>query len=534
MQFLLLFERVFNYLCFKRLIELSMKRKRIWLLALLALSASMQAKVYNMQALGADPSGKRILTKVMDKALRAVEKDGGGTLYFPAGRYLTGPIHMVDNLTIELEAGAVLSFSDNFDDYLPFVRVRYEGLFMRTFSPLFYAEGKQNLCLKGEGTLEGNGHRWWKAIGEVTAKRSGKLDQHEWSDYQALWAKENAARVDEPYFPNQFFRPPFIQFLECKNIRIEGLTLQNSPFWTINPVGCDDIHIQGVTILNPSSNPKGPNTDGINPSSCRNVRISDCFISVGDDCVTIKSGKDEDGRVYGRACENITVSNCVMLSGHGGVVIGSEMSGGVKNISISNCVFDGTGNGIRLKSQRGRGGVVENLRVNNLVMRNIQGTAFIFNLFYWGGSAEVEPVTERTPIFRNIHISNVTGVGVNQVCAMTGIEEMPVEEVSFDNVNIQAKTGFLAKTAKNIHLSNVDISVDSGPSFSFTDCDGLVLNDVRSKKPLDRQAILELKDSKNVLIRDCFQKVPTDIFSKVTDSDVIWGQNYFKNVAKVN
>ncbi|MDD2257509.1 MAG: glycoside hydrolase family 28 protein, partial [Bacteroidales bacterium] len=146
-----------------------MKRIRIWLLALLALSASMQAKVYNMQALGADPSGKRILTKVMDKALRAVEKDGGGTLYFPAGRYLTGPIHMVDNLTIELEAGAVLSFSDNFDDYLPFVRVRYEGLFMRTFSPLFYAEGKQNLCLKGEGTLEGNGHRWWKAIGEVTA-----------------------------------------------------------------------------------------------------------------------------------------------------------------------------------------------------------------------------------------------------------------------------------------------------------------------------------------------------------------------------
>lgn len=135
--------------------------------------------------------------------------------------------------------------------------------------------------------------------------------------------------------------------------------------------------MHGVTIYNPSKDPKGPNTDGINPSSCRNVRISDCFISVGDDCITIKSGRDADGRKYGKACENITITNCVMLSGHGGVVIGSEMSGGVRRVTISNCVFDGTDSGIRLKSSRGRGGVVEELRVDNIVMKNIQRNAFI-------------------------------------------------------------------------------------------------------------------------------------------------------------
>ena len=177
------------------------------------------------------------------------------------------------------------------------------------------------------------------------------------------------------------------------------MTFQNSPFWTINPEFCDNVTISGITIFNPHS----PNTDGINPSSCKNVHISNCHISVGDDCITIKSGRDEDGRKYGRPTENVTITNCTMLSGHGGVVIGSEMSGGIKKITISNCVFDGTDRGIRIKSARGRGGIVEDIRVDNVVMNTIKEEAFIMDLFYDKSNA-VEPVSERTPIFRNIHI----------------------------------------------------------------------------------------------------------------------------------
>ena len=501
-------------------------KKLTILFSLLVFVFFSRAEVYNVKKLGADSQGVKKCTDIINRAIEKAAVDGGGTIYFPAGNYLTGPIHLKSNITLDLEAGAFLRFSGDFDDYLPYVSVRYEGIFMQTFSPLIYAAGAKNITLKGEGEIDGNGIKWWSAIKTImdNVRANGKVTHP--NKYQKLWIKENSNLVGGKNFKNEFFRPPFIQFIECQNINIEGITLKNSPFWTINPIGCDDVRVNGVTILNPDD---GYNTDGINPSSCRNVRISDCFISVGDDCVTIKSGRDEDGRNYGKPCENITVTNCMMLAGHGGVVIGSEMSGGVKNVTISNCVFDGTDNGIRLKSARGRGGVVENIRVNNIVMRNIRRTGFVFNLFYDKGS-KVEPVTERTPIFRNIHISNVTGVNVNNVGAITGIEEMPVAEVSFSNVNVKAKKGFIAKTAKNLHFSNIDIAVEEGPSLSFTDSKEIVLNDVRSGKPVKEQAVIELDACSQVLINNCFQMVPADVFTRIKDSDVIWGNNFLKMV----
>lgn len=174
------------------------------------------------------------------------------------------------------------------------------------------------------------------------------------------------------------------------------------------------------------------------------MRISDCFISVGDDCITIKSGRDADGRKYGKPCQNLTITNCIMLSGHGGVVIGSEMSGGVKRVAISNCVFDGTDAGIRLKASRGRGGVVEDIRVDNIVMKNIGRNAFIFDLFY-DKLSKPEPVSERTPVFRNIHLSNITGSDVKQIGYIKGIEEMPINELSFSNINMEAEKGLMLK-----------------------------------------------------------------------------------------
>ena len=275
---------------------------------------------------------------------------------------------------------------------------------MNSFSPLIYAKNCENIAITGRGTLDGRGHKWWEEIRRISAEVRQHGDVLTINELQKMWdaANPDAFEVGEYYqrtVKNRFFRPPFIQFQECENILISGVTIKNSPFWTINPVGCTNVVIDGVTIFNPSENPKGPNTDGINPSSCKNVRISNCLISVDDDCITIKSGRDKEGRNYGRPCENITITNCIMLAGHGGVVIGSEMSGGVKNITISNCVFDGTHNGIRLKASRGRGGVVENIRVNNIVMENILRDAFIMDLFY-DRHSEPEPVSERTPVFR--------------------------------------------------------------------------------------------------------------------------------------
>lgn len=494
---------------------------------------SATARTFDLRALGADTTGTVKCTELINSTIRQAASEGGGTLYFPAGTYLTAAIHLDDNITLDIESGATIAFSDDFEDYLPFVRMRWEGVFMNSFSPLIYAQGKENITITGRGVIDGRGHKWWaesmRLITEI--RKEGKTA--ETNALQQLWLDANKDCVFDPYYAptieRKFFRPPLIQFLECKNITIRGVKVMNSPFWTINPEGCDNIVIDGVTVFNPWENPKGHNTDGINPSSCRNVRIANCFISVGDDCITIKSGRDRDGRAYGRPCENLTITNCVMLTGHGGVVIGSEMSGGVKKVAISNCVFDGTNAGIRLKSSRGRGGVVEDIRVDNIVMNNITRDAFIFDLFYDKTSQE-EPVSERTPVFRNVGISNVIGTNLNRIGYISGITEMPIDGIAFSNVRMQAKEGFSAATATNLTFDNVDFSCDKGSAFSFDNCSGVMLNNVRSSAPLAATPVIDITKSTNVLLNNCFQMTAADLFVRTVDTELIKGQNYLQNV----
>ena len=437
-----------------------MKKTLLFLLTFLQICIlSVKAERIDMRLAGASPSGTKLNTVLINKTIEKLNANGGGTLFFPAGKYLTGTIKLKSNITIELEAGATLLFSDNFDDYLPYVEMRHEGIMMKSFSPLIYAVDAENITIKGEGKIDGQGKKWWDEFFRVIIdlKNNGKRDINK---YQTMWDQVNDAKVigseiNEDYseaLQRRFFRPPFIQPIRCKNVRIEGITIVNSPFWTVNPEFCENVTVDRVTIANPLS----PNTDGINPESCRYVHISNCHISVGDDCITLKSGRDLQARNLNAPNENITITNCTMLSGHGGVVIGSEMSGGVKKVVISNCVFDGTDRGIRIKSTRGRGGVVEDIQINNIVMRNIQEEAIVLDMLY--SKMPIEPVTDRTPIFRNINISNVTGSDVLMPIKIRGLEESPISNISFTNINIDGKQKCVFQNCTNIKMKDVFVN----------------------------------------------------------------------------
>ncbi|MEI7422191.1 MAG: glycoside hydrolase family 28 protein [Prolixibacteraceae bacterium] len=437
---------------------MSLKIRLIAIMLLLCVSV-LRAERIDMQKAGANITGSKLNTVLINTTINKLNANGGGTLFFPSGLYLTGAIRLKSNITIELEAGATLLFSDNFDDYLPFVEMRHEGILMKSFNPLIYAADAEHITIKGEGKIDGQGKKWWDEFFRVTTnlKNKGKQDINK---YQLMWDNANDvkalyAETNEDYIPSlqrRFFRPPLIQLIRCKNVKIEGITLVNSPFWTVNPEFSENVTIDKITINNPPS----PNTDGINPESCRYVHISNCHISVGDDCITLKSGRDLQGRKLNGPNENITITNCTMLSGHGGVVIGSEMSGSVRKVVISNCVFDGTDRGIRIKSTRGRGGVVEDIQVNNIVMRNIKEEAIIMDLYY--SKMPVEPMSERTPVFRNINISNMTGTDVRIPIRIRGLEESPITDIALTNINLQAKEECQFQNYQRIRLNEVFVN----------------------------------------------------------------------------
>ncbi len=492
-----------------------------------------RAERLNIKDVGGKSDGKTSNTKIIKDAVDRLSAGGGGTLFFPAGTYLTGPIVLKSNITVDIEAGATILFSDDFSEYVPFVEMRYEGVVMKSFSPMFYACEQENITIKGEGKIDGNGKRWWYAVFTIEGAHKDEVFRKEIEEYRLLWEKENPGFTIEEQsdwkrtLNKRFFRAPLMQPYKCKNFRVEGVTIVNSPFWTINPEFCENVQVHGITI----NNPDAPNTDGINPSSCKNVIISDCRITVGDDCITIKSGRDLQGRQYATPCENITITNCVMLAGHGGVVIGSEMSGDVRKVTISNCVFDGTDRGIRLKSTRGRGGIVEEIRVNNIVMKNIQKEAITFNLFY--SNVPAEPFSERTPVFRNIHIANLTGSEVNTACTVLGIEEAPISDITFSNINIDAKSGFQLNKTRNVTFDNVCVNTELGAAFKISESQNIYINNIRTTKPLSDKSLIEATDVKEVFISGCFPEKGSKSFLTLDGSKtdvIILMNNYLKRL----
>lgn len=477
------------------------------MVAFLALSTGNAQQYYDVTKFGAKKDSSARATAAIAKAIKAASAAGGGTVFFPAGKYLTGPIHLKSNITILIDAGAELHFSDDFDDYLPMVESRYEGVDVTSFSPLFYANSVENIAITGRGTIYGHGKKWWDFV-------EGYKEGQPRSRWQLEFDRLNRSILlpDDPkQMKRGFLRPPFIQFMHSNNILIQGIIIRDSPFWTINPQFCNNVTVHAVTIINPGHN--APNTDGINPESCSNVHISDCHISVGDDCITIKSGKDAPGRAKARPAENYTITNCTMLSGHGGVVIGSEMSGGVKKIVISNCIFDGTDRGIRIKTTRGRGGVVEDIRVNNIVMKNIGQQAIVLDMEY--AKVPEEPVSERTPRFRNIRLNNITAY-TREALYVNGLKEMPVSEISLNDVVFEAERGITINNAADISFNNVRVNTQTGPALKADAAERLtILNFEAARLPADTP-LLRLNDVKGARIQNCWPFERKQKFAEIT------------------
>jgi polygalacturonase len=449
---------------------------------------------YDVRNFGAVGDGAKLCTEAIRSAIASAEAKGGGAIYFPAGTFLTGPIRLESHITLFLDAGSILKFSTNFDDYLPMVPSRWEGIEVTNFSPLIYAQNAEDIAIRGRGTLDGQGRAWWNYLPVARTHKTENRDK-----WQQEFTRLNPHPLVAPSYKTLelgFMRPPFIQPYNCTNVLIEGVTIINSPFWTVTPLYCENVNIDNVIIHNPVS----PNTDGIDPDSCRKVHISNCDISVGDDCITIKSGRDADGRRVGKPAEDYVISNCTMANGHGGVTIGSEASAGVKNITVANCVFNGTDRGIRIKSTRGRGGVIEDVRISNIVMRNIKQEAIIITAFY--EKSQPEPVSERTPYFHDIRISGITG-DAKIAGEFTGLTEKPLQGISLTDVKLDSVTGITITDAQNIGLHNVTINTTRGPALTADQTSGLELDGLRTMEAPENTPLVDLRRVTNVFVHGC-------------------------------
>ncbi len=466
--------------------------------SIISVYAEAQNCVINIIDKGADPFGKEKCTKIINASIDSLSSIGGGEIYFPSGTYLTGPIELKSHITINISEGAVLKFSDDFDDYLPMVPSRWEGVRVKTFKSAISAYDATDITIKGRGLIDGNGKKWWNSW------QKGKDGSKTNSKWEKIFNENNQDVIKNNSYIQKmgsFLRPPLLMPYECTNVRVEGVTFKNPAFWTIMPVFSENVTIDGITIINPEDS---PNTDGIDPSSCKNVHISNTHISVGDDCIVIKSGRDADGREAGVATENITITNCTMLDGHGGVVIGSEMSGGVKRVTITNCVFKGTDRGIRIKTMRGRGGSVEDICVSNIVMYDIMREGIMINMHYH--ETPDEPVSERTPAIKNISISNIRINKAKQAIAIFGLKEMFAENISINNLNVQCNSGIYGDCASNIDLSNIRMSLDNGIPVEFKNSNKIQIRNLTVRDMKESEPVISLSYVQNVLVKDCFQQ----------------------------
>ncbi|RDV15435.1 glycoside hydrolase family 28 protein [Pontibacter diazotrophicus] len=410
---------------------------------------------FNIMAYGALADGKADNSAAIKAAIEACNQAGGGRVVVPAGKYLSGPIYLESNVNLHLEKGATILFSTNPKDYLPLVYTRWEGVELMNYSPLIYAFEEKNIAVTGEGTLDGqaNETNWWPWKGNKKyGWQAGTPNQTDDDKRAALFEMaENNVPVSERQFGEGFYlRPQFVQPYRCENVLIEGVTIINSPMWILNPVLCTNVTIQQVTVES-----QGPNSDGCDPESCKNVLIKDCYFNTGDDCIAIKSGRNADGRRINVPSENIIIQGCSMANGHGGVVIGSEISGGVRNVFAEDCTMNSPllDRALRIKTSSMRGGVVENVYLRNIEVGQVAEQIIRVNMFY-------EDEGPYLPTVRNIEVKNMTVKNGGKVgVLLEGYEQSPVENLRLINVKInKVDVPYKFSNVKDVFFNDVIIN----------------------------------------------------------------------------
>ncbi|MCR5394771.1 MAG: glycoside hydrolase family 28 protein [Bacteroidales bacterium] len=447
-------------------------------------------------------------TKAFNDAMKALGKVGGGHLIVPHGIWVTGPIVFESNVDLHLIDGAVIYFTGDFDDY-PIVDCYFEGLKTRRCQSPLSAKGKKNISITGFGTIDGHGDAWrWI--------RRSKLTESQWKDGLAsggvvgvingseIWAPTQPildalaqANMNVVQFDNEedwhkyrdFLRPVLLDFDSCENVLIEQVCFQNSPAWCLHPFRCRNVIINNILVVNPWFSQNG---DGLDLEASKDVLILNSKFDVGDDAICLKSGKDKDGRELNSPCQNVIVDGCSVYHGHGGFVVGSEMSSSVQNICVKNSTFLGTDVGLRFKSKRGRGGCVGNIYIDNINMIGIETDCILFDLNYSGLSASEEralhikkdvsmenipPVDETTPQFKDIYINDVTCKGCERAMYFNGIPEMPITNINIKNATITAEIGLSVNHSEDITIDNVQLTLPEGePEWSTYNVKNLVVN----------------------------------------------------------
>ena len=402
---------------------------------------------FNVVDYGAEEGGEAKATDAIQEAIDACHAAGGGRVVIPEGEWLTGSIKMKSFVNLHIAKGAVLKFSQDFEDYLPVVFTRWEGMECYNYSAPIYGYGLRNIAITGEGLIDGQGDFWWEWKQTRQAKTAVRLYQ---MIVDGVSPTERILGTTD-----DGMRPNFVQLISCQGILIENLTFKNGPMWTIHPVYCSDMIVRGMKVIT-----EGPNNDGINPDSTRNLLIEDCYFSTGDDCVVLKSGLNEDGWRVGRPTENVVIRNIFAHEGHGGVVCGSEMSGSVRNVYAHDNVFVGTDRGLRIKAMRGRGGVVENIWFEDTKMKDIGREVVRLNMFY--GSSTVIPATKVPSAFRNIFVKNIECDGAARAVEITGLPELAIENIHMENMVIRADQGIKITDGFNLSIKNLELKTEKG------------------------------------------------------------------------
>ncbi|MDI6804489.1 MAG: glycoside hydrolase family 28 protein [Bacteroidota bacterium] len=478
---------------------------------------------------GAIADGRTLNTKAFADAINACVKSGGGTVVVPPGTWLTGPIKLESNINLHLERGALIQFSKRFEDF-PLIAGLDGKSKKYIVTPPIYAFQATNIAITGEGVIDGAGEAWryvkkekltasqWKELvssgGVVTSdgrqwwpsKESMEgekyIDELEKSDKEPTAADYAKAR--------EYLRPDMVRLVQCNGILLDGPTFRNSPKFHIHSIQSEKIIVRNIKILTPWY---AQNGDGLDLNSCRNVVVYKIMVDVGDDAICIKPGKIAKNQRPGPACENIVIADCEVYHGHGGFVIGSESYGGVNNISVRNCIFIGTDVGIRFKSARDRGGLVENIFIDGIQMRDIQNEAILFDMYYGDGSPEAQiakgldikehkPVTALTPRFQNISIKNIVSNGANRALLINGLPEMPIKNIIIDNFNSQSKKGILVSDGDYITMKNCNVTTEVGSVITLSQSRNIFLNKIQSPNNTEIFLSVDGEKSENIQIEN--------------------------------